>query len=34
MNNDIIQVISGIRRCGKSYLFFDKFNKQYTENQY
>ena len=31
MNNGLIKVITGIRRCGKSYLLFELFNKYLKE---
>lgn len=31
-NNGMIKVITGIRRCGKSYLLFNIFKKYLMEN--
>ena len=31
-NNGLIKIITGIRRCGKSYLLFDLFYKHLTES--
>ena len=32
MNNGMIKVVTGIRRCGKSYLLFDIFYNYLVQN--
>ena len=32
MNNGLIKVVTGIRRCGKSYLLFDIFYNYLLQN--
>ena len=32
MHNGLIKVVTGIRRCGKSYLLFSLFKKHLIEN--
>lgn len=32
MHNGMIKVVTGIRRCGKSYLIFNIFNLNYSRN--
>ena len=32
MNNGLIKVVTGIRRCGKSYLLFDIFYNYLVQN--
>ena len=32
MHNGMIKIITGVRRCGKSYLLFELFKKSLLEN--